>query len=160
MRFIPAVSVVQIHLPLPRRRERRSVRADFFYFIKKSALKRSVAPPLSQKAVAAYRLTACKRAVLTPITCFGLFVSIACRVLLLLRPKPSLGSPVRLQARSRRLAVALGFVRVGACGALRRILFRRGQRPRRHVSMTAFEHSAMRSSTPNNKKVSVHYQNS
>ncbi len=40
-------------------------------------------------------------------------------MVLLFRTKPSLGSPVRLQARSRRLTVALGFVRFWrTCGAL------------------------------------------
>ena len=64
---------VQVLSGAPRRRERRNVRADVLYCIKTSALKRSVAPPFSRKTVAAYRLTACKRAVLTPITCFGFF---------------------------------------------------------------------------------------
>ena len=56
------VSVVQVHLPLPRRCERRNVRTDIFYFIKKSVLKRSAAPPYSARSRRSARLFACKRA--------------------------------------------------------------------------------------------------
>ncbi len=44
---------------------------------------------------------------------------------LLFRKKPSRGSPVRLQARSQRLAVALGFLRYGAPPAPKSLCFYR-----------------------------------
>ena len=60
-----------------------------------------------------FRCTTSHRAAVLRSLCIAK-TSFLCRTVLLCRPKPSLGSPVRLQARSRRLTVALGFGRGGA----------------------------------------------
>ena len=59
--------------------------------------------------------TTSHRAAFLRILCFGkgFFFS---RTALLFRPKPSLGSPVRLQARSQRLRLFWAFCELRPCG--------------------------------------------